>query len=278
MDEPPVVVFMQEGSRRSSTGSRPQGEWRAETAWPVAGRERAVLYLRDDGRLGAADRTPTGADELTTTRRSGVTGGLWSGGLQFGLPGDQRPDEALSLVYTSRRSTRTCRARPAARAAARRLHGDRDRLLREPQRRAARRRLAPRREGHAQRHAARLADRPVRADAGRARGARGRARHDRLVFAAGHRIRVADGQRGLAERLADPAARDAASTAARRAVARRAPARAGRGRATAPVFRPSPVVVQRHASAIRPARPLDRHPRRADRPRRVRDPVPDRRT
>jgi hypothetical protein len=30
-----------------------------------------------------------------------VTGGLWSGGIQFGLPGDQRPDEALSLTWTS---------------------------------------------------------------------------------------------------------------------------------------------------------------------------------
>src|SRR6266568_5654391 len=31
----------------------------------------------------------------------GVSGGLWSGGLPFGLAGDQRPDEALSLVHTS---------------------------------------------------------------------------------------------------------------------------------------------------------------------------------
>jgi hypothetical protein len=31
----------------------------------------------------------------------GVAGGLWSGGLSVGLPGDQRPDEALSLVFTS---------------------------------------------------------------------------------------------------------------------------------------------------------------------------------
>jgi predicted acyl esterase len=31
----------------------------------------------------------------------GVTGGLWSGGIQFELPGDQRPDEAFSLVYGS---------------------------------------------------------------------------------------------------------------------------------------------------------------------------------
>ena len=31
----------------------------------------------------------------------GITAGLWSGGLDFGLSGDQRPDEAFSLVYSS---------------------------------------------------------------------------------------------------------------------------------------------------------------------------------
>jgi hypothetical protein len=31
----------------------------------------------------------------------GLAGGLWSGGVPFGLPTDQRPDEAYSLVYTS---------------------------------------------------------------------------------------------------------------------------------------------------------------------------------
>ena len=31
----------------------------------------------------------------------GTTAGLWSGGVPFGLPGDQRRDEARSLVYTS---------------------------------------------------------------------------------------------------------------------------------------------------------------------------------
>ncbi len=44
---------------------------------------------------------PHGADSLAYHPAVGVTGGLWSGGIQFGLPGDQRPDEALSLVYTS---------------------------------------------------------------------------------------------------------------------------------------------------------------------------------
>jgi hypothetical protein len=38
---------------------------------------------------------------LTADPLTGLTGGLWSGGLPFGLATDQRPDEALSLTFTS---------------------------------------------------------------------------------------------------------------------------------------------------------------------------------
>src|SRR4029450_298020 len=76
------------------------GEWRAETDWPPPGAGELTLHLAENAALaevaggGAAD-----AFEYVAT--VGVMGGLWSGGLQFGLPGDQRPDEAFSLVYTS---------------------------------------------------------------------------------------------------------------------------------------------------------------------------------
>jgi hypothetical protein len=43
-----------------------------------------------------------GVDAFDYDPTVGVMGGLWSGGIAFGLPGDQRSDEALSLVYTSR--------------------------------------------------------------------------------------------------------------------------------------------------------------------------------
>ena len=46
-------------------------------------------------------RRRTGEDAYDYDPTVGVTAGLWSGGLQFGLPGDQRPDEAYSLLYTS---------------------------------------------------------------------------------------------------------------------------------------------------------------------------------
>jgi predicted acyl esterase len=60
----------------------------------------STLHLGPAGSL-APDAGPTASELLTYHAAVGVTGGLWSGGIQFGLPGDQRPDEALSLVSTS---------------------------------------------------------------------------------------------------------------------------------------------------------------------------------
>lgn len=100
MDDPPVVVFMQTHERPDADRLDAAGEWRAETAWPVAGASERTLHCAADGRL---EETPgeRGDDRLEYDARVGVTAGLWSGGLQFGQPGDQRPDEALSAVYTS---------------------------------------------------------------------------------------------------------------------------------------------------------------------------------
>jgi hypothetical protein len=102
------------------------GYWRAEREFPVPGTEHRVLYLAGGGALSATatDERPTTNDELSgqspdTVRRSsfvvgpsshdeytyrptvGICGGLWSGGVPFGLPTDQRPDEVHSLVYTT---------------------------------------------------------------------------------------------------------------------------------------------------------------------------------
>jgi hypothetical protein len=59
-----------------------------------------LLYLGENQMLQA---TPPEAGQAAYTYHPvvGITGGLWSGGIGFGLPGDQRVDEAHSLVYTS---------------------------------------------------------------------------------------------------------------------------------------------------------------------------------
>jgi putative CocE/NonD family hydrolase len=100
LDEPPVVVYMQRYDRPDPDRLDMPGEWRAEVNWPVPGAFDSTLHLGAGGMLSSG---PTGAAEETLRYHPtvGTCAGLWSGGVPFGLPGDQRPDEALSLVYTS---------------------------------------------------------------------------------------------------------------------------------------------------------------------------------
>jgi putative CocE/NonD family hydrolase len=99
-DEPPVVVYVQRYQEPIVDRLETEGEWRAETDWPVPGASERVFHLAAAGSL-AVDPGPGGEDELRYVPTVGVTAGLFSAALQFGLPGDQRPDEAFSLVYTS---------------------------------------------------------------------------------------------------------------------------------------------------------------------------------
>ena len=100
MDEPPVVVYMQEYQEPVVDRLDTVGEWRAETAWPAPDASEKVLYLGEDNTL-QSDMAMEGEDPFDYNPIVGVTGGLWSGGAGFGLPGDQRPDEAYSQVYTT---------------------------------------------------------------------------------------------------------------------------------------------------------------------------------
>jgi putative CocE/NonD family hydrolase len=105
MDEPPVVVFMQRYQAPDADRLETEGEWRAETRWPAPSASEKILVLSDGGLLedpaGSLESGLEGVDTFEYDPTVGVTGGLWSGGIPFGLPGDQRPDEALSLVYTT---------------------------------------------------------------------------------------------------------------------------------------------------------------------------------
>lgn len=100
MDEPRLVTYMQRYDRPDADRLDTPGEWRAEPDWPVADRCELTLHLGSGGTL-SADMTETGTDRLEYVPAVGTCAGLWSAGVPFGLPGDQRPDEALSLVYTS---------------------------------------------------------------------------------------------------------------------------------------------------------------------------------
>ena len=140
MDEPPVVLF---DAACGAARRRPARQPRASGGPRRTGRRRARVSGRSTcGDGGLLDDAPAadGEDAYEYDPTVGVTAGLWSGGLQFGLPGDQRPDEALSLVYTAPPARpRTCTS-SAGRGAI--LHvsstATRDRLRREPVRRRSR--------------------------------------------------------------------------------------------------------------------------------------------
>jgi hypothetical protein len=98
--EAPVVVYMQEYQEPVVDRLDTVGQWRAESAWPPPGAVEKVLYLSQNNSLESA-AGPAGQASFSYQPTVGLTAGLWSGGARFGLPGDQRPDEAYSLVYTT---------------------------------------------------------------------------------------------------------------------------------------------------------------------------------
>jgi uncharacterized protein len=100
LEEPPVVVFEQDYARPDPDRVVRPGRWRAQREWPVPDSEMLTLFLQDDGLL-AALAGDDGDDRLEYDATVGTCAGLWSAGLPFGLPGDQRLDEAMSLVYTT---------------------------------------------------------------------------------------------------------------------------------------------------------------------------------
>lgn len=100
MDEPPVQVYVQAYDEPRADRTLTSGYWRAEAALPAAGLAARQMHLAGDGGLDGADRAD-GWDEYEYRATVGTCGGLWSGGVPFGLPTDQRPDEVHALNYTT---------------------------------------------------------------------------------------------------------------------------------------------------------------------------------
>ena len=88
-DEPPIAVFARRSTRPEPDLALMRGEWRAESTWPPA-------------RLGETTLRPDGAGADLVPGRADVGRAAWiscAGRLPWGLPGDQRRDDALSLTY-----------------------------------------------------------------------------------------------------------------------------------------------------------------------------------
>ena len=97
---PVLLAYMQERASPRSPGANRQGVWRGEPSYPVPGASEVALYLAQNHRL--AERPDGhGADHFDYRATLG-TGALgWGGCPWLGPAADQRPDESLSLVYTS---------------------------------------------------------------------------------------------------------------------------------------------------------------------------------
>jgi hypothetical protein len=93
---PPIAIFVRRWTEPEPDTDTYAGEWRAEPTWPPA-------RLAEDPRVltsAAGAAAPQAADALPIRGDVGVTGSIWCAGLPpFGLPWDQRADEAYSLVY-----------------------------------------------------------------------------------------------------------------------------------------------------------------------------------
>ncbi len=104
LEEPRFAVYMRRSYAPRSDLPEIPGEWRWEDGWPVAHERFRTLYPRSDHvlapRLSAAAKRRAVAHRLRYVPTSGMeTGGpvMWWGD----LPPDQRPADALSLVYDS---------------------------------------------------------------------------------------------------------------------------------------------------------------------------------
>jgi len=101
MAEPPVQLYVQHWQPPEVDRLDSAGEWRAEVRWPAPGARDETRWLAADGALTDEGPPAPGEDRFAADPLVGLAGGLWSGGVPYGLPGDQRPDEARSRVYTS---------------------------------------------------------------------------------------------------------------------------------------------------------------------------------
>ena len=100
--EPPISIFVRRWTDPEPDLDSYAGEWRAEPAWPPSRLEedRRPLASAAAAPAETAAGEPATKDRLEIRGDVGVTGSIWCAGtLPFGMPWDQRPDEAFSLVY-----------------------------------------------------------------------------------------------------------------------------------------------------------------------------------
>ena len=106
MEEPPVTVFVRKFTPPSvHMPIEEAGFWRSEKDWPVPRAQSTPFYFHAEGQLSRERYTAVQeeGDELEYNPAVGITSGIhWGGGIPpWGMPIDQRWDEAYSLTYTT---------------------------------------------------------------------------------------------------------------------------------------------------------------------------------
>jgi predicted acyl esterase len=95
--EPPIVLFVRRPTKPAPDLREMNGEWRYERSWPLERGSETSIRLGDAATPG---RPSSPSDELEVRGDVGWTAWIsCAGGLPWGQPMDQRPDEAHSLVY-----------------------------------------------------------------------------------------------------------------------------------------------------------------------------------
>jgi predicted acyl esterase len=95
--EPPITLFARRATRPAADLRELNGEWRFEPGWPLDRGGEEPMRLDEASTPG---RAPAPSDELEVRGDVGWTAWIsCAGGLPWGQPTDQRPDEAYSLVY-----------------------------------------------------------------------------------------------------------------------------------------------------------------------------------
>jgi predicted acyl esterase len=95
--EPPIVLFVRRPTRPAADLKELKGGWRYESGWPLERGGELPMRLDEASTPGRGTEGPDGLEV-----RGDVGWTAWiscAGGLPWGQPTDQRPDEAYSLVY-----------------------------------------------------------------------------------------------------------------------------------------------------------------------------------
>ena len=94
--DPPIVLFVRRPTPPAADMPAYRGEWRFEPGWPLERGREVSLELAG----ASSNRAGDGPDALDVRGDVGWTAWIsCAGGMPWGQPQDQRPDEAFSLVY-----------------------------------------------------------------------------------------------------------------------------------------------------------------------------------